>query len=72
MVSLFLWLCYQSMKLNLTTVRKNLVNEVVTGLLNFLIVWILDTVNMVLLFFQVELKMDVHIKITTKKNLWDD
>ena len=55
------------MKLNLTTVRKNLVNEVVSWLLSFLIVWILDTVNMVLLFFQFELKMAVHIKITTEK-----
>ena len=39
---------YHSSKLNLTTVRKSTANEVV-GLLSFLIVWIWDTVNMVLL-----------------------
>ena len=53
---------------------KSPVNEVVVGLLSFLIVWILDTVNMVL-FFQLELKIAVHILLTKKKicevsNLW--
>ena len=48
-VSLFLWLCSHCSKLNLTTVRKSPANEVVVGLLSFLIAWILGTVNMVLL-----------------------
>ena len=80
MVSLFLWLCYNSSKLNLTTVRKSTVNEVVVGLLSFLIVWILDTGNMLLLFFQFELKMAVQFARTKKKicgtheekNLWSE
>ena len=37
------------------------------GLLSFLIVWILDTVNMVLLFFQFELNMAVYTALTKKK-----
>ena len=57
-VSLFI--CHDLSKLNLTTVRKSLANKVVVGLLSFLIVWILDTVNMVLLFFQFKLKRDVQ------------
>ena len=36
------------------------------GLLSFLIVWVLDTVNMVL-FFQFKLKMAVHAALTKKK-----
>ena len=43
-------------------------NEVVVGLLSFLIVWILDTVNMVL-FFQFELKRAVHAALTKKKSM---
>ena len=35
--------------MNLTTVRKSTVNEVLVGLLSFLIASISDTVNMVLL-----------------------
>ena len=49
---MFLWLCYHWSKLNLTMVKKSPSNEVVVGLLNFLIDWNLDTVNMVLLFSQ--------------------
>ena len=57
--------------------RKSPANEVVVGLLSFLIVivWIPDTANMVLLFFQFELKMAVHAARTKKKmyeviNFW--
>ena len=46
-------------------IRKSPVSEVVVGLLSFLIVWISDTVNMVLLFIQFELKMAVHATLTT-------
>ena len=38
-----------------------------SGFLSFLIVWILDTVNMVLFFFQFELKMALHAALTKKK-----
>ena len=48
-------------------VRKSPVNNVVVGLLSFLIVWILDTGNMVLLFFQFKLKMAAHFADTKKK-----
>ena len=64
---MFLLLCYDSSKLNLTTVRKSRANEVV-GLLSFFIYWILDTLNMVLLFFQFELKMAVRAARTKKKS----
>ena len=47
-------------KLNLTRVKKSPAKEAVVGLLSFLIVWISDAINMVLLFFQFELKMVVH------------
>ena len=47
--------------------RKSPANEVVVRLLSFLIVWISDTVNMVLLFFQFELKMAVQAAHTKKK-----
>ena len=49
-----LWLCYHSNKLNLTMVRETLANKVVVGLLSFLIVWISDTINMLLLFFSIQ------------------
>ena len=70
---LLFWLCYHSSKLNLTTVRKNPVNKFVVGLLSFIVVWILDTV--IVLFFQFELQMAVHIAFTEKKvcegnNFW--
>ena len=67
-MSLFSWLCYYLSKLNQTSVRKSPANEVVAGLLRFLIVWNLDTVNMVLLFFQFELKIAVYAALTEKKN----
>ena len=41
-------------------------NEALVGLLSFLIVWILDTINMIL-FFQVELKIEVDAALTKKK-----
>ena len=65
-VSLFIY--YDLSKLNLTTVRNSTVNEVVVGLLSFLIVRILDTINMVL-FFQFELKVAVHAAPTKRKFL---
>ena len=69
---MFLWLCYHSSKLNLTTVRKSPENELVV---RFLIGWILKTENVVLLLFQFELKMAVHATSTKKKfckvnNFW--
>ena len=54
-----LWLCHHSTNLNVNSIRKIPVNEVVVGLLSFLIVSMVDTLNMVL-FFQFMLKMDVH------------
>ena len=48
-------------------VENGRVNKAVVGL-NFLIVWILDTINMVLLFFQFELKIAVHAAFM-KKNI---
>ena len=47
----FLWLCHHLSKLNLTMARKILANRVAVGLLRFVIAWILDTGNMVSLFF---------------------
>ena len=47
------------------TVRKNPATKVV--LLSFLIVWISDTINMVLLFFQFKFKMVVHAICMKKK-----
>ena len=55
-------------KLNLTTVRKSPANKVVVELLCFLIVWILDTANIVFLF-QFELKMAVQAAQTKRKFL---
>ena len=55
--------------MNQTAVRNHPANEVVVGLLSFLIVGILDTVNIVLLFFQLELKMAVHAARTKRKFL---
>ena len=52
-------------KLNLTVVRNSPANELVVGLLRFLIVRILNTVSMVL-FFQFELKMAVHAARTKR------
>ena len=66
-VSLFIY--YDLSKLNLTTVRNSTANKVVVGLLSFLIVRILDTINMVLLFFQFELKMVVQAAPTKRKFL---
>ena len=66
-VSLFIW--YDLSKLNQTTIRNSPVNEVVVELLSFLIVKILDTVNMVLLFFQLKLKMALHAARTKRKFL---
>ena len=43
-------------------------NKVAVRLLSFPILWISDTVNMVLLFFQFELKMAVHATCTKTKN----
>ena len=40
-------------------------SKAVVGL-NFLIVWILDTINMLLLFFQFDLKMAVHAALMKK------
>ena len=66
-VSLFIY--YDLSKLNQTTVKNSPVNEVVVGLLSFLIVRILDTVNMVVLFFQFKFKMAVHATCTKRKFL---
>ena len=66
-VSLFTY--YDLSKLNQTTVRNSHTNEVVVGLLSFLIVRILDILNMALLFFQFELKMAVHTARTKRKFL---
>ena len=41
--------------------------EVAVKLLTFLIVWILDTINMELLFFQFKLKMAIHATGMKKK-----
>ena len=56
-------------QLNLTTVREIPENVVVLGLLSFLIVWILDIVMMLLLFFQFKIKMAVHAA-GKKENIW--
>ena len=37
--------------------------------IKLLIVWVLDTVNMISLFLQLELKTAVHATLTNKKNL---
>ena len=68
-------LCNHWSKLKVTTVRKCPANEAIVGLLSFLIVWILDTINMVLLFFQFGLKMVVYAALMKKKtcevnNFW--
>ena len=62
-------MCYDLSKLNLTALRNSPANEVVVGLLSFLIVRTLDTINMVLLFFQFKLKIAVHTASTTRKLL---
>ena len=54
-------------KLNLAMVKTSPANRFVVGLLSFVIVWILNTINVV--FFQFELKMAVHAVYTKKKNL---
>ena len=41
-------------------------NKVAVGLLSFLTVRILDTINMVLFFFQLKLKMAVHAAHTKR------
>ena len=48
------------------TVRRSPTNKVAVTLLNFLIVWTLDTVN-IILFFQFELKITMHAARTKKK-----
>ena len=48
-------------------IRKISANEVVVGLLSFHIVLILVILDMVLLFFQFELKMAVHVTLAKKK-----
>ena len=48
-------------------VRKGPAKEVVIRLLSFLIVSISDTIIMVLLFFQFELKIAVYAALTKKK-----
>ena len=48
-------------------IKNGPVNKAVVGL-NFLIVWILDTINMVLLFFYFFLKIAVHAALM-KKNI---
>ena len=48
-------------------IKKGPMNNAVVGL-NFLIVWILCTINM-LLFFQFELKMAVHAALMKKKSV---
>ena len=60
-----LFICYDLSKLNLTAVRNSPANELVAGILRFLIVRILNTVSMVL-FFQFELKMAVHAARTKR------
>ena len=50
--------------------KKEPWNEVIIRLLSFLIAWILDTVDMVLLFFQFELKTVLHEALM--KNLWGE
>ena len=49
-------------------IKNGPTNKAVVGL-NFLIVWILDTINMLLLFFQFELKMAVHAALMKKKSV---
>ena len=63
-VSLFIY--YDLSKLNQTTVKNSPVSKVVVGLLSFLIVRVLDTVNMVVLFFQFKFKMAVHATRTKR------
>ena len=53
-------------KLSQTTLRKSPAKEVVDGLLSYFIVWISDTINM-LLFFQFEHKMAVHAACVKEK-----
>ena len=48
-------------------IKKGPMNNAVVGL-NFLIVWILCTINM-LLFFQFEIKMAVHAALMKKKSV---
>ena len=68
-------LSFKQVKSNYGKGPMNKVKVVAVWLLSFLIVWILDTVNMVLLFFQFELKMAVHAACMKKKicevnNFW--
>ena len=55
-----------SFKQDESMVRKSPAKKVALGLISSL-VWILDTVNMVLLLFQFKLKMAVHAALTKKK-----
>ena len=50
-------------------VRKSTVNNVVVGLLSFLVVWILNIINII--FFQFELKMAVHTALMQKR-IWSE
>ena len=49
-------------------VKETSASEIVVGLSSFLIFWILDTVSMVLLFFQFKIKMAVYA-VCKKENI---
>ena len=63
-----------SNKLNLNTVRENPGNEVAVELLSLPIVWISDIINMLLSFFEFELKMAVCTRLMQEgkhlNNIW--
>ena len=64
----FIFMCMLSLKqVESDNNKKEPANQVVVVLSSFLIVWISDTVNMALLFFQFKLKMAVHTTLTKKK-----
>ena len=70
-----LFICYDLSKLNQTATRSSPANETVVRLLSFLIVRMLDTVNMVLLFFSIRTQngctRGTHKKkIFEGKNFW--
>ena len=61
--------------MNLIAVSKSPAYEIVVECLRFLTVWISDTVNMVLSFFQFDLRMAVHAARTNSEiyevnNFW--
>ena len=61
--------------LNLTTLNSSQTYYINTGELLVLFVYCLHTINMVVLFFQLKLKMTVHVALTKKKicevnNVW--